>query len=47
MKGSNMGLAAAEEVATQGMISPYVFGGFAFLVLVALLVVTAMINGDR
>ncbi len=47
MKGSIMGLGAAEEVATQGMISPYVFGGFAFLVLVALLVVTAMINVDR
>jgi hypothetical protein len=47
MKGFTMGLGAAEEVATQGLISPYVFGGFAFLVLVALLVVTTMINVDR
>lgn len=42
-----MGLGAAEEVATQGLISPYVFGGFAFVALVVLLVVTNMINVDR
>lgn len=42
-----MGMGAAEQVATQGSISPYVFGGFAFLVLAVLLVITAMINVDR
>lgn len=42
-----MGLGAAEEVATQGLISPYVFGVFAFVALVVLLVVTNMINVDR
>lgn len=42
-----MVLSAAEEVAAQGMISPYVFGGFAFLALATLLVITAMINVDR
>lgn len=47
MKGLTMVLSAAEEVAAQGMISPYVFGGFAFLALAALLVITAMINVDR
>lgn len=39
---------ASEEAAAEGShVSPYVFGGFAFLALVALLVVTMMIKvGD-
>ena len=39
---------ASEEAAAEGsQVSPYVFGGFAFVALVALLVVTMMIKvGD-
>ena len=39
---------ASEEAAAEGShVSPYVFGGFAFVALVALLVVTMMIKaGD-
>lgn len=40
-------LASEEAAAEGGQVSPYVFGGFAFVVLVALLVVTMMIKvGD-
>lgn len=39
---------ASEEAAVEGShVSPYVFGGFAFVALVVLLVVTTMIKvGD-
>ena len=40
-------IVAEGDVVEQAQISPYVFGGFAFLVLVALIVVTTMINVDR
>ncbi|MFM8514886.1 MAG: hypothetical protein ACKOBJ_01315 [Actinomycetota bacterium] len=40
-------VAASEAGEHGGGVSPYVFGGFAFLVLGALLVVTMMINVDR
>ena len=38
----------AEEATTEGsVVSPYVFGGTAFAVLLILLVITLMINVDR
>jgi hypothetical protein len=38
---------ASAEGAEGAVISPYVFGGFALLVLLFLLVVTLLINVDR
>ncbi|MGB4324595.1 MAG: hypothetical protein WBJ33_04970 [Candidatus Nanopelagicales bacterium] len=41
---------AAEALASeegQGVVSPYIIGGFGFLVLVVLLIITLMINVDR
>jgi hypothetical protein len=40
-------LASEEAAAESGQVSPYVFGAFAFVALVALLIVTMMIKvGD-
>ena len=38
---------AEGEVAEASQVSPYVFGGFALLVLVVLVVVTTLLNVDR
>jgi hypothetical protein len=38
---------ASAEGAEGSLVSPYVFGGFALLVLLFLLVVTLLINVDR
>ena len=40
-------IVAEGDVAEQSSFSPYVFGGFAFVALIVLLIVTTMINVDR
>ena len=40
-------LAEESGAAEHSQVSPYVFGGFAFAVLLLLLIITLMINVDR
>ena len=44
---AQIGEALASEEGGDSVVSPYVIGGFGFLTLVALLIVTLMINVDR
>ena len=44
---AQVGVVLATEEGGGSVVSPYVIGGFGFLTLVALLIVTLMINVDR
>jgi hypothetical protein len=44
---AQVGEVLASEESGGSVVSPYVIGGFGFLTLVALLIVTLMINVDR